>query len=81
MLTHFLSELSSRCSLIIALYDSPTSVPCAHDEHEHLIDAIANGEVERATAMMEEHLQAIEDRLLPERRGEAIDLAQILGEP
>ncbi|WP_139826301.1 GntR family transcriptional regulator [Derxia lacustris] len=80
VLTNFLSELSSRCSLIIALYDSPTSVPCAHDEHEHLIDAIAAGDIERATAMMEEHLQAIEDRLLPERRGEAIDLAQILGD-
>jgi len=79
VLTHFLSELSSRCSLIIALYDSPTSVPCAHDEHEHLIDAIATGDVERATTMMEAHLRAIESRLMPERRSESIDLAQILG--
>ena len=59
----FLSELVSRCSLIIALYQLPGNVACSHDEHDRLIDVIASKNVKLALKMMEQHLLAIEARL------------------
>jgi len=48
VLLRYLTELVSRCSLIIALYESPGSVPCASAEHNELIDLIAGGEARKA---------------------------------
>ncbi|HVK54652.1 MAG TPA: GntR family transcriptional regulator [Burkholderiales bacterium] len=79
VLTGFVNEVVSRCSLIIALYDARTSVPCAHDEHEQLIDVIANRDVPRALKMMDEHLLSIERRLKLEEEPREINLAEILG--
>jgi DNA-binding GntR family transcriptional regulator len=78
VLTSFLSGLVSRCSLIIALYDSPTSVPCATGEHEALIDAIEEGKTARALEMMDHHLLSIEARLALAGEREEVDLAAIL---
>jgi DNA-binding GntR family transcriptional regulator len=78
VLSRFLSELVSRCSLIIALYDSPSSVPCADGEHEELVEAVAALDSARACKLMDQHLLAIERRLQLEERRDAIDLAAIL---
>jgi DNA-binding GntR family transcriptional regulator len=80
ILSRFLSELVSRCSLIIALYDSPVGVPCADGEHEQLLEVIAAGDTARALKLMDQHLLAIERRLQLEQHGDAIDLAEILTE-
>lgn len=79
ILQRFLSELVSRCSLIIALYEVPGSVTCSHDDHDRLIDAIATGDVTAARALMEQHLLAIEAKLNLNDDAEKIDLATILG--
>ncbi len=78
VLTSFLSELVSRCSLIIAIYDSPTSVPCATSEHDALIDAIEERRTVDALAMMNHHLASIEARLALSDEREEVDLASIL---
>ena len=79
VLQRFLSELVSRCSLIIALYEVPGSVACSHDEHDRLIDAIAGGDVVDAQKMMEQHLLAIEAKLKLNDDDDKIDLAEIFG--
>jgi DNA-binding GntR family transcriptional regulator len=78
ILARFLSQLVSRCSLIIALYDSPISVPCADGEHEQLLEVIAARDAARALKLMDQHLLAIEQRLQLDERTDAIDLAEIL---
>jgi DNA-binding GntR family transcriptional regulator len=80
ILARFLSQLVSRCSLIIALYDSPISVPCADGEHEQLLAVIAARDTARAVKLMDQHLLAIEQRLQLDERTDAIDLAQILAD-
>jgi DNA-binding GntR family transcriptional regulator len=80
ILARFLSQLVSRCSLIIALYDSPISVPCADGEHEQLLVVIGSRDTARALKLMDQHLLAIEHRLRLDERTDAIDLARILAD-
>ena len=63
VLLRFLTELVSRCSLIIALYESPGSPICEDHDHEQLISLIEAGDVNAATQLMEQHLHEIEARL------------------
>jgi DNA-binding GntR family transcriptional regulator len=79
VLLRYLTELVSRCSLIIALYESPGSIPCASEEHNELIDLIAAGETRKAVDKMGQHLLAIERKLKLEDGEDSIDLARILG--
>lgn len=79
VLTRFLRELVSRCSLIIALYQAPGKTSCPNDEHEQLIDAIAAGDATGAVMMMEQHLLDIERNLHLNDDQREVDLAEILG--
>ncbi len=58
----YVSEVSSRCGLILALYSRPHSSECAVSEHRQIIEALANGEAERAIAVMDQHLEAVASR-------------------
>jgi DNA-binding GntR family transcriptional regulator len=64
VLTRYVSEVSSRCGLILALYSRPHSSECAVNEHRAVIAALADGDVGRATAIMDEHLEAVASRAL-----------------
>jgi DNA-binding GntR family transcriptional regulator len=78
VLLRFMAELVSRCSLIIALYESPGASMCENDEHQDLATLIEQGKVKEATHLIEHHLLEIEGRLRlgePERR---INLAEAL---
>ena len=44
VLTRYVSELSSRCGLILALYSRPHSSECAVNEHRAIIAALAAGD-------------------------------------
>lgn len=63
VLTDFLTELVSRTSLIIALYESPGAVPCSHTEHLEIANAIQRRDRQRAVQFMDHHLQHIEAQL------------------
>jgi DNA-binding GntR family transcriptional regulator len=78
VLQRFMAELVSRCSLIIALYESPGAAMCGNDEHQDLATLIEQRKVKEAVHLIEHHLQEIEGRLRlgePERK---INLAQAL---
>jgi DNA-binding GntR family transcriptional regulator len=64
VLTRYVSEVASRCGLILALYSRPHSADCAVSEHRAVIAALAAGDVARATAVMDEHLEAVAGRAL-----------------
>lgn len=63
VLTEFLTELISRTSLIIALYESPGAVPCSHSEHLEIATALQRRDRVKALQFMEHHLQHIEAQL------------------
>ncbi len=69
VLGRYLSEVATRCSLILAAYGRPHSSDCAITEHLSLIDALACQDVPRAQALMTHHLAGIEQRALISRMG------------
>jgi DNA-binding GntR family transcriptional regulator len=80
VLRRYLSELVSRCSLIIALYDPPQRAFCDNHEHDGLIAAIAKGDVAGAVRLMDKHLRMIEDGLQIADLPQEINLAEILAD-
>lgn len=63
VLASFISQLVARTSLIVMLYERPSHVGCAVDEHSALVDMIAKGNAAGAVAAMNHHLSALEERL------------------
>jgi DNA-binding GntR family transcriptional regulator len=63
VLEHFLEELVSRTSLIIALYESPGAVPCSHTEHLEIANALIARDASKAIQYMEHHLRHIEAQI------------------
>lgn len=78
VLHRFMSELVSRCSLIIALYETPGAPMCGNDEHGDLIALIEAGQVARAVDLIEHHLLEIEARLDLGESDRKVNLAQAL---
>lgn len=83
VLTRYVSELSSRCGLILALYSRPHSSECAVNEHRSIITALAAGDAEHASMVMEKHLEAVAGRALivarPARNRELKDILAAYG--
>jgi DNA-binding GntR family transcriptional regulator len=76
LLQRYLSEVVSRCSLILALYGRPHSSECAVAEHREIIEALRRGDAKAATTLMDRHVGSVEERALidePER-----DLGSVL---
>lgn len=63
VLALILMDLISRCALITLLYQSGSSAEHSHDEHEGIVKAIAQRNVELAQQLLESHLQHIEAAL------------------
>jgi len=63
MLAKNMRELTSLTCLIIALYDAPSMPHCRSDEHAEIVDAIAAVDRAKATRLMIEHLDHVEDGL------------------
>lgn len=79
ILERYLAELLSRCSLIVAVYEPPGNASCEHDEHEALVDRIAQGDADGAARLMEEHLLALERNIQVRRDAAEPSLASMLG--
>jgi DNA-binding GntR family transcriptional regulator len=62
-LTRTLRDLESITCLVIVLYDTHGAQGCPYDDHAHLVDAIEARDVERAGALMLEHIDHIEQSL------------------
>jgi DNA-binding GntR family transcriptional regulator len=63
VLQRMLTELMTRCSLIVALYEAPGQAACEHDEHERIVELLGLRDGDAAAALMERHLIALEARL------------------
>jgi DNA-binding GntR family transcriptional regulator len=79
VLERYLTELMSRCSLIVALYEPPGHAACEHGEHAAVVDAIARGDAEAAVRLMEAHLLALERNVVLARPAAQRSLGQMLG--
>jgi DNA-binding GntR family transcriptional regulator len=79
VLQRYLTELVSRCSLIVGLYEPPGHAPCEHDEHAEIVDCIEGRDAAGAVARMESHLRQLEERIETSRMQGEKSLAQMLG--
>jgi DNA-binding GntR family transcriptional regulator len=79
ILQRYLAEIVSRCSLIVAVHQPPGNAACEHDEHERIVDCIAQGDAEGAVKLMDQHLRDLEEHLLLVSTGDAQSLAKLLG--
>jgi DNA-binding GntR family transcriptional regulator len=79
ILQRYLSELVSRCSLIVALHEPSGYAACEHDEHTSIVDFIEKGDTAGAIAAMEEHLLILEQRIHLVSEKSANSLARMLG--
>ncbi|HMN82035.1 MAG TPA: GntR family transcriptional regulator [Burkholderiaceae bacterium] len=79
ILLRYLTELVSRCSLVVALYERPGNAACEHAEHARIVDLIAAGQADRAVAEMEAHLRRLESNLDVAAAEAAPSLARMLG--
>ena len=64
LLARYVSELVSRCSLMLSEHHLPHSGRCAVEEHGALIDCLARADLVTAALQMERHLTAVADRAL-----------------
>jgi DNA-binding GntR family transcriptional regulator len=79
VIARYVSEISSRCGLILALYSRPHSSECAVSEHLAVIDALVADDVDAAVRVMESHLEAVANRalIMPSTR-KSLELSDIL---
>lgn len=72
-------DLISRSSLITAVYRNTARFNCGPDEHAEIVDAIAEGDLKTALALMDDHLTHVESELdLREVRDMSHDLRAAL---
>lgn len=82
ILEAFVRELTSRSSLVVALYWQRRDATCERHAHHELIEAIANGAAERAADLMRSHLVDILSGLnLAAPAVKAASLAELLKAP
>ena len=79
MLLRYLTELVSRCSLVVALYERPGNAACEHAEHGRIVDLIARGQSDAAVAEMDAHLRRLEANLDVAVAESEPSLARMLG--
>ncbi len=63
VLERILRDLITREALVIATYERPGRPSCSHDEHQAILDALDEGDADRAVALMNDHLGNVEERL------------------
>lgn len=63
VLTGMLRELSARSAVITVLYQSSHDASCSSREHHAFIEAARAGDVDRACALMDEHLEHVQTAL------------------
>jgi DNA-binding GntR family transcriptional regulator len=64
LLERYLSEVVTRCSLILAVFGRPHSSDCAVNEHSEIIAALRAGDAATAIHLMDHHIGAVEKRAL-----------------
>lgn len=78
LLIEFITRVVSRSSLILARFGRPHSAECGIEEHHKLIEALKQQDRDRAVAIMDQHLHAVEDRAKADDGENEGDIAAIL---
>ncbi|WP_213307115.1 GntR family transcriptional regulator [Paraburkholderia sacchari] len=79
VLERYLTELVSRCSLIVGAYEPVGNAPCEHDEHCAILACLEAGDAAGAMAHMSAHLRELEARIETSRMPGEKGLAHLLG--
>lgn len=79
ILSGILNDLISRTSLIIALYESPGAVPCSHNEHKEIAEALKRRDVKKAIQYMDHHIGHIEAQIELSESHLGLDLKKLFG--
>lgn len=74
-----IDDLVARSSLILAVHGRPHSADCAVSEHRQVIAALRAGDADRAIAVMDGHLQAVESRAYQTAARSSHSIGEILG--
>jgi DNA-binding GntR family transcriptional regulator len=67
-LARYVGEVTSRSTLILAVYGRPHSSECAVSEHRAIIAALQAGDAAAACSLMDAHLRAVAERALIENK-------------
>ncbi|WP_288023642.1 GntR family transcriptional regulator [Thauera sp.] len=80
VLAAFLDEIITRTPLVVLAHRRESPPACMLSDHEDILDAIAARDVERARALMSEHVAHLEGRLALDRgeSPEDDDIARLL---
>jgi DNA-binding GntR family transcriptional regulator len=73
VLAELLSDLISRCALITLMYQSADAAQESNDEHAHIVNALAQGDSEKAVALMDAHLSQVFSNLQLDKRSPHAD--------
>jgi DNA-binding GntR family transcriptional regulator len=79
ILLDYLSELVTRCSLIVGMYEPAGNAPCEHGEHAGIVDCIEAKDAAGAVARMEAHLRELEERIETSAMPGEKSLGELLG--
>jgi DNA-binding GntR family transcriptional regulator len=63
LLTGMLVDLSARTTLVSALYQSQAAAQDSNDDHAHIVDALAAGDMAAAETLMRAHIDSLAARL------------------
>ena len=69
LLLRYMRHLVGRSALVLGLYGRPQWSNCSKNEHRELLDGLTAGNVERVSAMMRAHLDAVLRRALDTANG------------
>ncbi|WP_159911039.1 GntR family transcriptional regulator [Pantoea sp. 18069] len=78
VLAQLIGDLTSRCALIMLMYQSASAAEHSHEEHAEIVSALAARDADRAVRLMQEHLLHVEAGLTFDRELPANDLSQAL---
>ena len=78
VLAQILGELTSRCALIIKMYQSASAAEHSNNEHVNIVKALAAKDEELAVQLMSKHLLNVEKNLAFDRKMPVNDLSRAL---
>ncbi len=78
VLAQLLGDLISRCALITLMYQSASAAAHSHEEHEAIVQAIAERDEAAAVRLMQDHLTHVEAGLTFDREMPTNDLSMAL---
>ncbi|KZD25573.1 GntR family transcriptional regulator [Tardiphaga robiniae] len=66
VLVRYVSEIAYRCCLTLSLFSRPHSSECGISEHISIIEALQDGDANKAMSLMHSHLDSVANRALVE---------------